>query len=44
MRVLSFVIPAYNEEFELSETIRAIRAAADASGTREYEITVVDDG
>jgi len=41
---LSFVIPAYNEEFELSKTIRAIRTAADASGTPEYEIIVVDDG
>jgi glycosyltransferase involved in cell wall biosynthesis len=42
--MLSFVIPAYNEEFELSDTIRAIRTAADAVGTEEYEMIVVDDG
>ena len=42
--MLSFVIPAYNEEFELSETIRAIRTAADAATTQQYEIIVVDDG
>jgi len=42
--MLSFVIPAYNEEFELLETIRAIRTAADAATTQQYEIIVVDDG
>jgi glycosyltransferase involved in cell wall biosynthesis len=42
--MLSFVIPAYNEEFELSDTIRAIRTAAGAVGTEEYEMIVVDDG
>ena len=42
--MLSFVIPAYNEEFELSATIRAIRKAAGAQPGRQYEIIVVDDG
>jgi len=40
--MISVVIPAYNEELELSATIAAIRAAA--SGAAEpYEVIVVDD-
>ena len=39
--MLSFIVPAYNEEFELPRTLAAIRAAA---GDREFEIIVVDDG
>jgi glycosyltransferase involved in cell wall biosynthesis len=38
--MLSFVIPAYNEEFELPATLAAIR---DAAQDRQYEIIVVDD-
>jgi len=38
--VLSFIVPAYNEELELSSTIAAIREAA---RDRPYEIVVVDD-
>src|SRR5205085_6501846 len=41
--MLSFVIPAYNEEFELGRSIAAIRNAANSSG-HPYEIIVVDDG
>lgn len=41
--MLSFIIPAYNEEFELDRTITAIRSAADSLGN-PYEIIVVDDG
>jgi glycosyltransferase involved in cell wall biosynthesis len=37
---LSFIVPAYNEEFELPRTLEAIRSAAH---TRPYEIIVVDD-
>lgn len=40
--MLSFVIPAFNEERELPATLRALRVAADASG-EPYEIIVVDD-
>jgi hypothetical protein len=40
--MLSFIIPAYNEEFELGRTIASIRAAA--GNGRQYEIIVVDDG
>jgi glycosyltransferase involved in cell wall biosynthesis len=40
--MLSFIVPAYNEEHELPATLRAIRAAADASGER-YEIVVAND-
>jgi glycosyltransferase involved in cell wall biosynthesis len=43
MSMLSFVIPAYNEEFELGRTLVAIRNAADAAA-HPYEIIVVDDG
>ena len=41
--MLSFVIPAYNEEFELGRTIAAIRDAANSTA-EPYEIIVVDDG
>ena len=40
--MLSFIVPAYNEELELPRALAAIRAAADASG-QPYEIIVVDD-
>lgn len=40
--MLSFIVPAHNEESELPETLRAISAAADLSG-HDYEIVVVDD-
>jgi glycosyltransferase involved in cell wall biosynthesis len=38
--VISFIVPAYNEELELPRTIKSIRAAAK---DRQHEITVVDD-
>jgi glycosyltransferase involved in cell wall biosynthesis len=41
--VVSFVVPAYNEELELPSTIAAIESAA-AGAAQEYEIIVVDDG
>ena len=40
--MISFIIPAYNEELELSSTIAAIRAAA-SDVPQPYEIIVVDD-
>jgi len=40
--MLSFIIPAYNEELELPLAIAAIRAAA-ANAQRPHEIVVVDD-
>jgi len=40
--MLSFIVPAYNEEFELARTIASIRAAAESSG-EPYEVIVVDD-
>src|SRR6266436_7103624 len=40
--MISFIVPAYNEEHELSGTLAAIHdAASGASGP--YEIIVVDD-
>ena len=40
--MLSFIIPAFNEEHELPDTLRALTAAAESSG-ESYEIIVVDD-
>jgi glycosyltransferase involved in cell wall biosynthesis len=40
--MISFVIPAYNEELELPATLAAIQAAATAN-PEPYEIIVVDD-
>jgi len=40
--MISFIIPAYNEEWELSSTIASIRVAA-SDVTQAYEIIVVDD-
>jgi glycosyltransferase involved in cell wall biosynthesis len=39
--MLSFIVPAYNEEHELSDSLSAIRQAA--SGVASYEIIVIDD-
>jgi glycosyltransferase involved in cell wall biosynthesis len=48
--VLSFIVPAFNEELELPATIAAIRnaaqersASAEATAGRQYEIIIVDD-
>ena len=38
--MISFIVPAYNEELELPRTIESIRAAAK---DRQHEIIVVDD-
>src|ERR1043165_8939807 len=40
--MLSFIVPAHNEEFELSSTLAAIHAAA-SEAAELYEIVVVDD-
>ena len=40
--MISFVVPAYNEEHELSDTLAAMREAA-SGATQPYEIIVVDD-
>jgi glycosyltransferase involved in cell wall biosynthesis len=40
--MISFIIPAYNEELELSSTIAAIHAAV-SGASLPYEIVVVDD-
>jgi glycosyltransferase involved in cell wall biosynthesis len=40
--MLSFIVPAYNEEHELPQALAALRVAADKSG-QPYEILVVDD-
>src|SRR5438105_2501191 len=41
--MLSFIVPAYNEELELPATLSAIRAAA-ATTSEPSEIIVVNDG
>jgi glycosyltransferase involved in cell wall biosynthesis len=40
--MISFIVPAYNEEAELSFTLAAIRAAV-PSAAQPFEIIVVDD-
>lgn len=40
---LSVVIPAYNEENAVADTVQDVRTALDPTGV-EYEIIVVDDG
>src|SRR5215472_8496041 len=40
--MISFIVPAYNEEHELSDTLAAIREAVSGT-TQPYEIIVVDD-
>jgi glycosyltransferase involved in cell wall biosynthesis len=40
--MISFIIPAYNEEHELASTLSAIRVAANCTA-QPYEIIVVDD-
>jgi glycosyltransferase involved in cell wall biosynthesis len=40
--MISFIVPAHNEEFELSSTLAAIHAAA-SSAAQRYEIVVADD-
>src|SRR5437764_3488417 len=40
--LISFIVPAYNEEHELSDTLAAILEAA-SGATQPYEIIVVDD-
>ena len=40
--MISFIVPAYNEEHELSKTLAAIRSAA-SGAAQPYEIIVVDD-
>ena len=40
--MISFIVPAYNEEHELSETLAAIKNSASGADGR-YEIIVVDD-
>ncbi len=40
--MLSFVVPAHNEEHELPATLQALREAANASG-HDYEMLIVDD-
>jgi glycosyltransferase involved in cell wall biosynthesis len=41
--MLSFIVPAYNEEHELPSTLSAIHAAA-AANAEPYEIIVANDG
>src|SRR5262245_57500474 len=41
-QMISFIVPAYNEEHELANTLASIREAASAV-TQPFEIIVVDD-
>ena len=45
MSTLSVVAPLYNEEGNVAELVRRLRAAADgAPGIHAYELVLVDDG
>jgi glycosyltransferase involved in cell wall biosynthesis len=41
--VISFIVPAYNEEFYLAGTLNALHAAGRASN-QAYEIIVAESG
>jgi glycosyltransferase involved in cell wall biosynthesis len=43
MELISFIIPAYNEQTELPATLRSMQAAA-REAECDYEVVVVDDG
>jgi glycosyltransferase involved in cell wall biosynthesis len=42
LTMLSFIVPAHNEEHELPSALKSIRASAEA-GSQPFEIIVVDD-
>jgi glycosyltransferase involved in cell wall biosynthesis len=42
--MLSVVIPAYNEEDAIAETVRSVRAVMEAANLLPCEVVVVDDG
>lgn len=42
--MVSVVIPAYNEEAAIAETVTKVREVLTAAGEAEFEIIVVDDG
>lgn len=41
--MISFIVPAYNEELEIGSTIAAIRSAATSATKESYEIVVAND-
>jgi glycosyltransferase involved in cell wall biosynthesis len=41
---VTVIVPAYNEEAAVGDTLRELRAALDADGSRDYRILVVNDG
>jgi glycosyltransferase involved in cell wall biosynthesis len=42
--MISVVIPAFNEQDEISATVARVREVMSASGIGKYEVVVVDDG
>jgi hypothetical protein len=42
--MISFIVPAYNEEHNIASTVRTIKATAREAGVTRLEIVVVDDG
>ncbi len=42
--MISFIVPALNEEDQISATVRTIMAAAEQAIIQEFEIIIVDDG
>lgn len=42
--MISFIVPAWNEQEKISPTVETIVAAANESGLDRYEIILIDDG
>ena len=42
--MITIVLPAFNEQQAIAETIREVRSAIESMGIDDYELLVVDDG
>jgi glycosyltransferase involved in cell wall biosynthesis len=42
--MITFIVPAFNEEKDIAPTVATIRTAAEESGLDDFEIILIDDG